>query len=558
MDFANAASKNDPHMKEFSAAHRNQDLDQLKTKTFDILVLGGGITGAGVARDAALRGFSVALIEQNDFASGTSSRSSKLIHGGLRYLENLDFKLVFEALSERRKLFSLAPHLVHPLRFLIPLFKKGRVGMFKMGLGMWLYDALSLFDAPEMHEKLSPEESLERIPILQSKDLLGSYEYSDAYMDDDRLVHETLRSANHFGAVCLNYAEAKKILFSKGMHAQGVVFVDKISGAEHTITAKHVISSIGPWTDLFAETRVPKWKKILRPTKGVHITFERERVNLSRAVVMAAEKRIVFAIPRHEMVIVGTTDTDFKGDPSDVVTSAQDIDYLLEVTNNYFPRAMIQKSDIIASYAGVRPLVDDGADTEGKTSREHMIFESDCGIIFVAGGKYTTYRLMAEQIVEMVVKKLPFEQRLQRQQTNSEKPLNPKATEEIMNMRSAFEEDLGFNTNLSLAEKLKLFDRFGAEAVDLVEKYPKEWNYFQLEAAHAILNTKCLTMLDFYTRRVPMILSMKDHGLSQFENVAKIFEQLLGWDHQRISEEKIALQKHLQRELSWKSNNASY
>lgn len=545
-------------MKQFSALTRAHDLQQLSSQTFDVLVLGGGITGAGVARDAALRGFSVALIEQSDFASGTSSRSSKLIHGGLRYLENLDFKLVFEALSERRKLFALAPHLVHPLRFLIPLFKSGRVGMFKMGIGMWLYDALSLFETPEMHEKLTPEESSQRVPILQTKGLLGSYEYSDAYMDDDRLVHETLRSANHFGALCINYAEAKKIIFNKQMIAEGVEFVDKISGGLFAVKAKHVISSIGPWTDLFAETKVPSWRKILRPTKGVHITFERDRVNLSRAVVMAAEKRIVFAIPRHEMVIVGTTDTDFRGDPSNVVADAEDIDYLLEVTNNYFPQAQIKKTDIIASYAGVRPLVDDGAESEGKTSREHLIFENDSGIIFVAGGKYTTYRLMAEQVVDMVVKKLPFEERVLRRQENSESPLNPKATEEIMNMRSAYDDLLSKNKNLSASEKVKLFDRFGAEAVDLVENYSFDWNYFQLEAAHAIQNTRCLTILDFYTRRVPMILSMKDHGIAQFNNVAKIFEQLLGWDEKRISQEKLALENHLQRELGWKSNNASY
>ena len=191
-------------MKNFSFKTRQENIQLLQDQEFDLLIIGGGITGAGVARDAALRGLKVALIEANDFAFGTSSRSSKLIHGGIRYLENREFKLVFEALSERSKLFTMAPHLTHPLRFVIPLYENSRVGMFKMGLGMMLYDGLALFKTPQMHERLNAHETMERYPIVNAHQLSGSYVYSDGYMDDDRLVHETLRSAHENGAICVN------------------------------------------------------------------------------------------------------------------------------------------------------------------------------------------------------------------------------------------------------------------------------------------------------------------------------------------------------------------
>ncbi|MBC87397.1 MAG: hypothetical protein CL677_09495, partial [Bdellovibrionaceae bacterium] len=195
-------------MQDFSYQTRQINIDRFQQEHFDFVIIGGGINGAGVARDAASRGLKVALIEANDFASGTSSRSSKLIHGGVRYLENFEFHLVFEALNERAKLFDMAPHLVHPLRFQIPVYKHSRVGMFLMGVGMWLYDALSLFRAPKLHERLNASESLERLPTLKSDQLKGSFVYSDAYMDDDRLVHETLRSAHSHGAAQANYVRA--------------------------------------------------------------------------------------------------------------------------------------------------------------------------------------------------------------------------------------------------------------------------------------------------------------------------------------------------------------
>lgn len=396
---------------------RIENIRQMKNREFDVVVIGGGINGAGVARDASARGMRVALVEVRDFASGTSSKSSKLIHGGIRYLENMEFKLVFEALNERTKLFEMAPHLVHPLRFMIPLYEESRVGMFKMGLGMWLYDALSLFQTPEMHERCDDKETLARMPSLRAHHLVGSYIYSDAYMDDDRLVLETLRAANENGALCANYVSASGAVFSKDGSISAISCEDQVSGEKFEIKAKHVISSVGPWTDQLGESLFKDWKKILRPTKGVHLTLRKDRLPLSSAVVMGAEKgnRIVFGIPRHEMIIIGTTDTDFKESPENVTATAEDIQYLLDITEQYFPGAKVTAKDIIASYAGVRPLVNDGSQTEGKTSREHTILSDPRGVTFVAGGKYTTYRLMCEQTVDKALESFQLRKKLNSQ-----------------------------------------------------------------------------------------------------------------------------------------------
>ncbi|MCB0349356.1 MAG: glycerol-3-phosphate dehydrogenase/oxidase, partial [Bdellovibrionales bacterium] len=388
-------------MKSFSYSDRKNFIDKMQKQTFDMLIVGGGINGAGVARDAARRGMKVALIEASDFSSGTSSRSSKLVHGGIRYLENLEFGLVFEALSERAKLFDMAPHLVHPLRFVLPVYKDSRVGMFKMGLGMLLYDILSMFEAPELFEKLNPKKTLERLPLLDADNLQGSYVYSDGYMDDDRLVIETLRDANEHGALAVNYVKAVGGQW-EGDKLTAINCHDEFSGETFSIKAKHFVGSLGPWTDLFGKTVLKTWKPILRPTKGIHLTVPLDRVAMKQAVVMFSndQKRIVFGIPRHEMMIFGTTDTDYTEDPANVYSSKDDVEYLLKIIKEYFPNANLKPEDVIGSYAGVRPLVSDGAASESKTSREHVIIKDKQNITLVAGGKYTTYRLIAKEVVE--------------------------------------------------------------------------------------------------------------------------------------------------------------
>lgn len=542
-------------MKRFSFADRIQYLEKMKSEEFDLIVIGGGINGAGVARDASSRGMKVALIEARDFASGTSSKSSKLIHGGIRYLENLEFKLVFEALNERTRLFEMAPHLVHPLRFMIPLYEESRVGMFKMGMGMWLYDALSLFQAPELHERLDAKESLNRMPAMRSTHLLGSYVYSDAYMDDDRLVHETLRSANAHGALCVNYVKATGARFSDGKITH-VECEDQLTHTPFAIKGRHVISSVGPWTDELGQTLFKEWKKILRPTKGIHLTLPKHRLPLSSAVVMAAEKsdRIVFGIPRHEMIIIGTTDTDYPQSPEGVTATSEDVKYLLSITDQYFPGAEITAQDVIASYAGVRPLVKDESETEGKTSREHTIIRDPRGVTFVAGGKYTTYRLMCEQTVNVALKSFSLHDRVRFGKADTMSPLSPYTSSELFYQSLSLVDVWSQKLKRPRSEVQLLAERYGMEAYEILHKHSPQSTYWQLEAEQAIEHTMCLNLRDFYARRVPLFLADRNHGVQFMDEVGQVFQEKLGWSDDRLKEERHLLTEYMAQEIAWKKD----
>ncbi|MEQ1722207.1 MAG: glycerol-3-phosphate dehydrogenase/oxidase [Pseudobdellovibrio sp.] len=530
-------------MKEFSFKTRNANLQKLKNEKFDLLIIGGGVTGAGVARDAALRGLKVALVEANDFSVGTSSRSSKLVHGGIRYLENFEFHLVFEALSERSKLLKLAPHLVHPLRFMIPIFENSRVGLFKMGLGMMLYDALALFRTPKMHEKLNKKKTLERMPVVRGNDLVGSCIYSDAYMDDDRLVHETLRSANEAGACIVNYTQVTGSVF-KSNKISALNVKDSLHGQSFSIECTHVVSSVGPWTDLVGEKLVSNWKSILRPTKGIHLTLPKTRLNLSSAVVMGAQEssRIVFAIPRHEMTIIGTTDTDFKGDPTNAEATFEDVEYLLKITNEYFPDAKLTYKDVISSYVGVRPLVKDESGSEGKTSREHVILSDDRGFTFVAGGKYTTYRLMAEQIVDRVLAN-----GLSHKKSTLKKCQTTEALNKFVTMQKFEEAQKSAQGEI----QQKLAFRYGAEYSEIINNFGSKKSYWELEAYQAIRNTMCVELVDFYTRRVPLMLSNVDHGMSFVNEISLVFKNELNWSDAEVSNQQAKLKSYIENELRW-------
>lgn len=540
-------------MKTFSPADRTKNIERLKSEEFDLLIIGGGINGAGVARDAAMRGMKVALIECKDFASGTSSRSSKLIHGGIRYLENKEFHLVFEALSERRKLLEMAPHLVHPMKFLIPLYRGGRVGMGLMGLGMWLYDLLSLFEAPEMHRRLNTKEVHDFASAVATENLMGAYTYADAYMDDDRLVFETLRSANEYGMVAANYVVAVAAEMDGEKKVTGIKGYDSKSEKHFSIRAKHVLSTVGPWTDEMGHRFFKDWKDQLRPTKGVHLTFKQERFPLPCAVVMAAEKRIVFAIPRHEMVIVGTTDTDFKSNPNEVVVTKEDVRYLLGVVDKYFPTLEIREPDIVSCYAGVRPLVKDEAGTEGKTSREHTIMTDEHGVTYIMGGKYTTYRRIAQDAVKEILSHWPIEKRVEWGKCQTELPLNPDVTVSKFEDIEKCAEDLTAISRISYGDAIQLLRRHGREAFKIVRSYQGLSTAMEFEAAHAIHATMCMDLSEFFVRRVPLFLATPDHGMSYLSEVVGVFKSFLKWNEAETTSQVKAYRDLIQRELAWRN-----
>lgn len=540
-------------MKEFSFKTRQHNIDRMGAEIFDLVIVGGGIVGAGVARDAASRGLKVALVEKNDFAQGTSSRSSKMIHGGIRYLENLEFGLVFEALSERARLFEIAPHLVHPVRFILPLYKDSRVGMFKMGLGMWVYDALALFQS-ELHEHLNPTEAKDRLPFLRTEGLVGAYSYSDAYMDDDRLTIETLRSANDYGGVIANFVEARGSQIEDN-HVVAIECFDNIKQKTFKIKGRHFVSCVGPWTDIFGKSLLPDYKPMLRPTKGIHITLAKDRIDLKEAVVMAAQKdgRIVFGVPRHDMIVIGTTDTDYKQSPDQVSSTKEDVTYLLSIINNYFPGAEITEDDIIGTYAGVRPLVDDGSTSAGKTSREHTIITDPRGITFVAGGKYTTYRLMSEQVVDRILRDFSIDDRVKFSNSKTDTPLNPNASPENLEKAKILATIWSQNSHLPEDKVTWLAARHGLEAESLILfGRDAKLSVWELEVHHAVTQTMCLNLTDFYTRRTSLFLGHQDHGLSHLDLLSYFMASELGWTDQEREMQKQSVIEHFQTELAWR------
>ncbi len=388
---------------------RQRNIERLQKEAFDVLVIGGGINGAAVARDAAMRGLRVALIEKGDFASGTSSKSSKLIHGGVRYLQHGHLRLVRVACRERDLLRrQLAPHLVKPLAFLFPVYRGDPVGFVTLGLGMWLYDLLAVFRNIRVHRMLSAKELRAVEPGLRQQDLRGAALYYDCFTDDARLTIETVLAAHEEGAVVANYLELREFVKEAGCIV-GAVLQDRIGSARIEARARRVVNVTGPWADRVRQLDDPAATPRLRLTKGVHIIVPRARLPVVRAIVMHSprDQRVLFAIPWTGHTLIGTTDTDFSGSQDDVKADEQDIDYLLEAANWFFPRAKLGVADVVSTYAGLRPLVADADATDpSAVSREEEIFEAPSGLISLGGGKLTTHRLIAAEIVDLVVRRL--------------------------------------------------------------------------------------------------------------------------------------------------------
>jgi glycerol-3-phosphate dehydrogenase len=375
----------------------------------DLIVVGGGITGAGIARDAARRGLQVALFEQNDIAYGTSSRSSKLIHGGLRYLESYEFSLVFESVSERRVVLDLAPHLVNPLAFLFPVYQGSRKSLRMIDAGMWLYDGLALFRSPKRHRTLKPSEVAKEEPMLKQEGLQGAPVYYDCSTDDARLTLETIIDATQNGAVVVNWARVDALTKDDQGRVSGVVVKNARDGGLREVKAHTVINATGPWTDEVLAMSGPRAGKLLRPTKGIHIVVEREKLPVEHAVVLfhPTDDRVLFALPWGERTYVGTTDTDYEGSPGEEAATLEDVDYLIAASNHYFQANQIAREDVISTWAGLRPLIapepEVGEISESQVSREHQILIGEDGLITIAGGKLTTYRKMAKECVDIAV-----------------------------------------------------------------------------------------------------------------------------------------------------------
>lgn len=374
---------------------RNALLGNLEAAPRDILVIGGGIVGAGVARDAAMRGLQTALVERHDFASGTSSRTSRLLHGGLRYLAQGRIGLVRQASVEKRTLHRIAPHLAEPLAFIFPTYPGTDWPLWQMRIGVRIYDLLCGGKNLGKSSALSRTEVLSVIPLLKQDRLTGAVRYFDGFTNDARLVLDTLRSAAAHGALPLNYCGFQNATrHSDGWRCQ---IIDQLTGRPFVLQARAVVNATGPWAQA-----VPHSQIHLRLTRGIHIVVPRQRLPFPSAVVLTAGKRILFVIPWGQRAIVGTTDTDYSGDLDNVQPTAEDVSYLLRALNDFFPSARISNADIISSWAGLRPLIADAHGAASDISRAHQIGNPEPGWWDVAGGKLTTYRLIAEQTVDQI------------------------------------------------------------------------------------------------------------------------------------------------------------
>jgi glycerol-3-phosphate dehydrogenase len=515
-----------------SPGYRADALQKLSTQEVDVLVIGGGVTGAGIALDAATRGLSVGLVEARDFAAGTSSRSSKLIHGGLRYLEQLDFKLVREALKERGLLLTkLAPHLVRPVKFLVPLrhrvWERGYIGA-----GVMLYDTLGGARALPRHRHLSRRRAFEVAPALAPDALIGAIQYYDAQVDDARHTMMIARTAAELGASVLTRARMTELL-RDGDRVTGAHVRDLESGAEFEVRARVVVAATGVWSDEMSKAAGIPAPFTVRASKGIHLVVPREKIDLDTGLILRTEKSVLFVIPWGRHWIVGTTDTQWNLDLDHPAASRADVDYVLDHVNAVL-RKPITRDDIEGVYAGLRPLLAAKAAETTKLSREHAVANPVPGLVLIAGGKYTTYRVMAEDAVDVAAKNIPWEVKESR---TSELPiLGADGYHELWRSR----QDLARRTGIPLERVEHLLQRYGTaihdllwligEQPDLGTPIPGAEEYLKAEAVYAVSHEGALHLEDVLTRRTRISIEQRDRGVTAAAEVAALIAPLLAWD----------------------------
>jgi glycerol-3-phosphate dehydrogenase len=390
----------------FSSKYRTSKLEEVSSRVFDVCIIGGGITGAGIALDAVSRGLSVILLEKNDFASGTSSRSTKLIHGGLRYLQQREFLIVSQVGRERAILHRLAPHLVVPDKMLLPFTKGFTFGKFSTSLGLWVYDFLAGVRGEDKRKMYGKRSILEKEPLLDASVVLGGGIYAEYRTDDARLTLEVIKTAHESGAICLNYCEVTSLNYQQGT-VDSLVCKDTIDGVEHKIQFRTLVNATGPWVDEIRELDHSLSGKHLFLTKGVHIVVPFDKLPLQQSIYFdVADGRMIFAIPRGEITYIGTTDTPYKGNREKIVIETADIQYLLSAVNLIFPQVEIFIDDVISAWAGLRPLIYEPGKSASELSRKDEIFVASSGLISIAGGKLTGYRKMAEKVVNLIEKRI--------------------------------------------------------------------------------------------------------------------------------------------------------
>ena len=530
----------------FSFQTRAAALDAMAAEPMDVLIIGGGITGAGIARDAALRGLRVALVDKSDVAGGTSSRSSRLIHGGLRYLEHGDLRLVFEASRERRILLRIAPHLVRPLPFLFPAYRGARVPPWKLRAGLWLYDLLAAFRNVHAHRWLGAKRVRALEPGLRDKDLAGAGLYYDAQTDDARLALATLRSAATAGALIASYTEVLALAKPDGRVA-GASVRDVLTGRRLELRARVVVNATGPWVDAVRRLDEPAATPLLRLSKGAHVAVPRARIGNTHAVTLTSplDGRVMFVLPWGDVSYIGTTETEETVTPERARATGDDAVYLLRSANAFFPRARLAPHDVVSTWAGLRPLLaPDRSRSAGAVSREHRVVESASGLITIAGGKLTTYRVMGRDVADRVAARL--------RQLDGRRPAGAPATDRLplpggetadldVLISSALARGVGEPTAKHLvasygtesAAVLNLVDKQRALGKPILEGRPE----IRAEVVHAVQREMALRLADVLIRRTHLFYQARGQAVTATAVVADVMGPLLGWDEARRAEE---------------------
>jgi glycerol-3-phosphate dehydrogenase len=527
-----------------SILNREASLARFRDEEFDLVVIGAGINGAAVARDAALRGLKVALVDRGDFAGATSSRSSKLIHGGFRYLPQGQFKLVYSALRERERLRRhTAPHLVRPIRFLFPVYRGRGFGRFTMAMGLTLYDLFARTPRAEWHSNLNAPSVRELEPALSREGLTGGARYYDAWADDARVTFENVLDANLHDAAVANYTSVKGFI-KNGDRITAAGIRDLIGGQTYELRAKKFLNAAGPWVDHIRRMEDPSASDTVRLTKGVHLVFARTILPVRESLVLGDHNgRIVFVMPHDRYVLVGTTDTDFSGDPATVKTGPEDVEYLLSVLAESLPGMKLKNSDVASSFAGLRALVRAGEQGKRPSSvpREEVIEESKAGLITIAGGKLTTHREIAQKLVDLVMKKLG-------------RPIGkcPTLTTPLPGARplDADEKLAGDDAllkNVPAAADEILRARYGTRALmvarlatgrpELAAALAPGCPVIKAEVVHAVRSEMVHSIQDFLVRRTSLSWRYPAEAETTAPVVARLLASELGWDAAREKSE---------------------
>ncbi|MEO0573154.1 MAG: glycerol-3-phosphate dehydrogenase/oxidase [Bacteroidota bacterium] len=543
----------------FSNLDRTKTIKALSEVEFDLIVVGGGITGGGIALDAASRGLKVALLEKGDFASGTSSKSTKLIHGGLRYLKQFDFWLVKEVGSERAIVHKLAPHLVLPEKMLLPLIEGGSYGKWLTSIGLKVYDILAQVTGDDKRQMLDKKQALKLEPLLPKKILNGAGYYAEYRTDDARLTIENIKTSLQYGAMALNYAEVKDFIYEENQVA-GVVAQDIFSGKEVAIKSKYVISAAGPWVDELRSINHSKKGKRLHLTKGVHLVFPFEKLPVKQSVYFdVPDGRMMFAIPRGKITYVGTTDTNYNSDKNDIRTDLADAIYLISAVNNMFPNIELEMDDIISSWAGVRPLIHEEGKSASELSRKDEIFTSDTGLISIAGGKLTGYRKMAERVVNRITKKLEEEHEIEVKECH---------TDEIPLCGNSFKKSKHVKKYINeIHERIKadgfsnydawyLVTTYGKQTEKILEAYQGFKNeeaslrMIRAELKFGVEHEMVTNPMDFFIRRTGRLYFDIDSVRAHLTPVLDDLQKAYGYDDAQL----LAFQERMMEELELHSN----